>query len=384
MFNHRTLLQEITAFCRLLKQIGVNVTTTNQISLCRSLEWIDITQRGDFYHAARTNLIANESDLPLFDAAFNLFWKHPRPDLKTLVPEAVEDKSTSDPQSFTDDGNMFNLGGWGEVDEDDDRHSDDAIAYSPNDVFTQKDFSQYTEADIEEARQTIAKFAYLLATKLSRRRKVGIKGDSIDFRYSWRKNIAFGGEPLKLIRKRRKVKKNKILLLCDVSASMDCYSKFLIQFIYGMQREINEIEAAIFSTQLTNITGILRRQTLEDGLRQIAQVVPDWSGGTKIGESLIAFYREFAPSFSAYRSVVILISDGWDRGDPELLRTAMEMLHRRAYKVIWLNPLLGSEGYEPLCRGIRTALPHVDYFLPAHNLKSLLQLTKVLTPIWSS
>ena len=149
-----------------------------------------------------------------------------------------------------------------------------------------------------------------------------------------------------------------------------------------MQREIKEIEAAIFSTRLTNITGILRRQTVEDGLREIAQVVPDWSGGTKIGESLIAFYREFAPSFSAHRSVVILISDGWDRGDPELLRTAMEMLHRRAYKVIWLNPLLGSEGYEPLCRGIRTALPHVDYFLPAHNLKSLLQLTKVLTPIW--
>lgn len=384
MVNHSTLLQEITVFCRLLKQIGVNVTTSNQISLCRSLEWIDIKQRGDFYHAARTNLIANESDRTLFDAAFNLFWQHPRPDLKTLALEAIEDKSTSDPQSFADDDKMFNLGEWGEVDEDEDRDTEDAIAYSPNDVLTQKDFSRYTAADIEEARQIIAKFASLLATKLSRRRKVGIKGDTIDFRCSWRKNIAYGGEPLKLIPKRRKVKKNKILLLCDVSASMDCYSKFLIQFMLGMQREIVEIEAAIFSTRLTNITGILRRKTVEDGLREIAQVVPDWSGGTKIGESLIAFYREFAPSFSAYRSVVILISDGWDRGNPELLRTAMEMLHRRAYKVIWLNPLLGSEGYQPLCRGIRTALLHVDYFLPAHNLKSLLQLTKVLTPIWSS
>ena len=384
MVNQSTLLQEVTVFCRLLKQIGVNVTTTNQISFCRSLEWIDITQRGDFYHAARTNLIASESDRALFDSAFNLFWQHPRPDWKTLALKAIEDKSTSDPQSFADDDKMFNLGEWGEVDEDEDRDTEDAIAYSPNDVLTQKDFSHYTAADIEEARQIIAKFASLLATKLSRRRKVGIKGDTIDFRCSWRKNIAYGGEPLKLIRKRRKVKKNKILLLCDVSASMDCYSKFLIQFIFGMQREIVEIEAAIFSTRLTNITGILRRKTVEDGLREIAQVVPDWSGGTKIGESLIAFYREFAPSFSAYRSVVILISDGWDRGDPELLRTAMEMLHRRAYKVIWLNPLLGSEGYQPLCRGIRTALLHVDYFLPAHNLKSLLQLTKVLTPIWSS
>ena len=383
MVNQRTLLQEITMFCRLLKQIGVNVTTTNQISLCRSLEWIDISQRGDFYHAAKTNLIANESDQALFDTAFNLFWKHPRPDLKTLGFDANEGKPATDSENFADDDKIFNLGGWGEVDEDDDRDSEEAIAYSPKEVLTQKDFSQYTAADIEEARQIIAKFAVLLATKLSRRRKAAIKGDLIDFRYSWRNNMAYGGEPLKLFRKRRKVKKNKILLLCDVSASMDCYSEFLIQFIYGMQREIKEIEAAIFSTRLTNITGILRRKTVEDGLSEIAQVVPDWSGGTKIGESLIAFYREFARSFSAYRSVVILISDGWDRGDPEMLRRAMEMLHRRAYKVIWLNPLLGSEGYQPLCRGIRTALLHVDYFLPAHNLKSLLQLTKVLTPIWS-
>ena len=383
MVNQRTLLQEITMFCRLLKQIGVNVTTTNQISLCRSLEWIDISQRGDFYHAAKTNLIANESDQALFDTAFNLFWKHPRPDLKTLAFDANEGKPASDSENFADDDKIFNLGGWGEVDAEDDRDSEEAIAYSPKEVLTQKDFSQYTSADIEEARQIIAKFAVLLATKLSRRRKIGIKGDLIDFRHSWRNNIAYGGEPLKLIRKRRKVKKNKVLLLCDVSASMDCYSQFLIQFIYGMQREIKKIEAAIFSTRLTNITGILRRKTVEDGLSEITRVVPDWSGGTKIGESLIAFYREFARSFSAYRSVVILISDGWDRGDPEMLRRAMEMLHRRAYKVIWLNPLLGSEGYQPLCRGIRTALLHVDYFLPAHNLKSLLQLTKVLTPIWS-
>jgi uncharacterized protein with von Willebrand factor type A (vWA) domain len=164
---------------------------------------------------------------------------------------------------------------------------------------------------------------------------------------------------------------------------MDCYSRFLIQFIYGMQQEIKEIEIAVFSTRLTSITGLLRRKGVEDGLRAVAQVVPDWSGGTKIGESLIAFNREFARSFSAYRSVVLLISDGWDRGDPELLRNAMEILHRHAYKVIWLNPLLGSGGYQPICRGIRTALPYVDYFLPAHNLESLLQLTRVLKSIWS-
>ena len=383
MTNQKTLPQEITAFGRLLKRMGVDVTTTNQVSFCQSLEWIDIGQREDFYHAAKTNLIANESDRAIFDTAFNLFWQHPRPDLQESGPDVDADDSVSIPEILNDDDKIWDLEKWGSVDGDEDKDSDDTIAYSPDDVVTQKDFSYFTAGDIEQARQIIAKLASLLATKLSRRRKVSVKGGTIDFRRSWRKNIAYGGEPLKLIRKRRKIKKNKILLLCDVSGSMDCYSKFLIQFICGMQQEIKEIEIATFSTRLTNITGILRRKGIEEGLREIAEIVPGWSGGTRIGESIIAFYREFARSFSTYRSVVILISDGWDRGDPELLRLAIEMLHRHAYKVIWLNPLLGSEGYQPLCRGIRTALPHVDYFLPAHNLSSLLQLTKVLTPIWS-
>ena len=383
MTYQQTLLQEIIAFCRFLKRMGVNVTTTNQIHFCRSLEWIDMGRREDFYHVARMNLIANESDRAIFDTAFNLFWRYPRPDLRELGPEMDEDESVSVQEILSAEEQAFDLEKWGKMDEDKDEDSGDTIAYSPDDVLTQKDFSHFTAEDMEAARKIIAKIAPFLATKLSRRKKVSVKGKTIDFRQSWRKNIAYGGEPLKLIRKNRKVKKNKILLLCDVSGSMDCYSRFLIQFIYGMQQEIKEIEIAVFSTRLTNITGLLRRRGIEEGLRTVAQVVPDWSGGTKIGESIIAFNREFGRSFSAYRSVVILISDGWDRGNPALLQGAMEVLHRHAYRVIWLNPLLGSDGYQPICRGIRTALPYVDYFLPAHNLESLLKLTKVLTPIWS-
>lgn len=236
---------------------------------------------------------------------------------------------------------------------------------------------------MEKARDIVAKLAALLATKLSRRKVPSRKGATIDFRRSWRKSLAHGGEPLALIRKQPKIKKTKILLLCDVSGSMDCYAKFLIQFIYGMQQALREVEVAVFSTHLTNITGLLRRKGLAEGLNEVAKTVPDWSGGTKIGESLLEFYRQFAPSFSAYRSVVILISDGWDRGDTDVLRRSMEMLHQHAYRLIWLNPLLGSEGYQPICRGIRTALPYVDYFLPAHNLESLAQLTKVLIPLWA-
>lgn len=381
----QTLLQQITDFCSLLRQMGVNVTTTNQLSWCQSVQLIDIGDRDVFYHTARTNLISQDTDRETFDLAFSLFWRYPRTEFEAVDTEG----ETSEPSSLQDLSDISNeqdiLEQWldSETEEDAEGEEDDSTAYSVEEVLSRKDFSEFTTEDMEKAREIIAKLAAILATRLSRRKVVGKKGKIIDFRRSWRKSLSHGGEPLELIRKQQKIKKTKILLLCDVSGSMDCYAKFLIQFIYGMQKELKEVEVAVFSTHLTDITGLLRRKGLAEGLNEVADVVPDWSGGTKIGESLLEFYRQFAPAFSAYRTVVILISDGWDRGDVEVLRYSMEMLHRHAYRLIWLNPLLGSDGYQPICRGIRTALPYVDYFLPAHNLESLAELTKILIPLWA-
>ena len=381
----QTLLQQITDFCRLLRQMGVNVTTTNQLSWCESIQLIDIGEREAFYHTARTNLIAGEADRETFDTAFNLFWRYPRPEFQTVDTEreVPEPSSLQELSDANDEQDILDQWLDTETEDDEEGQEDDPVAYSAEDLLTRKDFSEFTREDMEKAREIVAKLAAVLATKLSRRKIVGKKGKIIDFRRSWRQSLVHGGEPLELIRKQRKIKKTKILLLCDVSGSMDCYAKFLIQFIYGMQQELREVEVAVFSTHLTDITGLLRRKGLAEGLNEVSNVVPDWSGGTKIGESLLEFYRQFAPSFSAYRSVVILISDGWDRGDVDVLRRSMEMIHRHAHRLIWLNPLLGSEGYQPICRGIRTALPYVDYFLPAHNLESLAQLTRVLIPLWA-
>ena len=384
MIEH-TILQQMNDFCRLLRQMDVNVTTTNQLGWCRSVQLINISERETFYHTARTNLIANQADRETFDMAFNLFWRYPRPEFQVADTgsEELESSALQDLYDADDEENVIEQ--WLDYEEADDEEGqeDDPIAYSVDEVLTRKDFSTFTKEDMERAQEVVAKLAAVLATRLSRRRVISKKGRTIDFRRSWRRSLAHGGEPIELMRKQQKIKKTKILLLCDVSGSMDCYAKFLIQFIYGMQQELREVEVAVFSTHLTNITGLLRRKGLAEGLNEVANVVPDWSGGTKIGESLLEFYRQFASSFSAYRSVVILISDGWDRGDADLLRRSMEMLHRHAYKLIWLNPLIGSDTYQPICRGIRTALPYVDYFLPAHNLESLAQLTKVLIPLWT-
>ena len=383
--NEQTLLQQITDFCRLLRQMGINVTTTNQLSWCESVQLIDIGERDAFYHTARTNLIAGEADRETFDTVFDLFWRYPRPEFQAVDTEEQTPEPTSlqDLSDAADEQDIVDQWLDTEVEDSEEGQEDDPVAYSAEDLLSRKDFSEFTKEDMEKAREIVAKLAAVLATKLSRRKVVGKKGKTIDFRRSWRQSLVHGGEPLELIRKQQKIKKTKILLLCDVSGSMDCYAKFLIQFIYGMQQELREVDVAVFSTHLTNITGLLRRKGLAEGLNEVANVVPDWSGGTKIGESLLEFYRQFAPSFSAYRSVVILISDGWDRGDVDVLRRSMEMLHRQAYRLIWLNPLLGSDGYQPICRGIRTALPYVDYFLPAHNLESLAQLTKILIPLWA-
>ncbi len=381
----QTLLQQITDFCRLLRQMGVNVTTTNQLSWCESVQLIDIGEREAFYHTARTNLIAGEAERETFDTAFDLFWRYPRPEFQAVDTEeqTAEPSSLQDLSDAGDEQDIVDQWLDTETEDNEEGQEDDPVAYSAEDLLSRKDFSEFTREDMEKAREIVAKLAAVLATKLSRRKVVGKKGKTIDFRRSWRQSLVHGGEPLELIRKQQKIKKTKILLLCDVSGSMDCYAKFLIQFIYGMQQELREVDVAVFSTHLTDITGLLRRKGLAEGLNEVANVVPDWSGGTKIGESLLEFYRQFAPSFSAYRSVVILISDGWDRGDVDVLRRSMEMLHRHAYRLIWLNPLLGSDGYQPICRGIRTALPYVDYFLPAHNLESLAQLTRILIPLWA-
>ncbi|MCY3721486.1 MAG: VWA domain-containing protein [Candidatus Poribacteria bacterium] len=383
--TEQTLLQQITDFCRLLRQMGINVTTTNQLSWCESVQLIDIGEREAFYHTARTNLIAGESDRETFDTAFNLFWRYPRPEFQAVEMEeqTPEPSALQDLSDAGDEQDIVEQWLDTEAEESEEGEEDDPVAYSAEDLLSRKDFSEFTKEDMEQAREIVAKLAAVLATKLSRRKVVGKKGKIIDFRRSWRQSLVHGGEPLELIRKQQKIKKTKILLLCDVSGSMDCYAKFLIQFIYGMQQELREVDVAVFSTHLTDITGLLRRKGLAEGLNEVSNVVPDWSGGTKIGESLLEFYRQFAPSFSAYRSVVILISDGWDRGDVDVLRRSMEMIHRHAYRLIWLNPLLGSDGYQPICRGIRTALPYVDYFLPAHNLESLAQLTRILIPLWA-
>ena len=173
----------------------------------------------------------------------------------------------------------------------------------------------------------------------------------------------------------------KLVLLCDVSKSMDLYSRFLIQFIYAFQNVYRRIETFVFSTSLHRITETLRKEELYSALEQLSATVPDWSGGTKIGASFKQFVEQYGLKLVDSQTVVLIISDGWDTGEVDLLEDSMHFLHKHARNVIWLNPLKGSPGYQPATRGMQAALPHIDIFASAHNLNSLRKLVRQLSRI---
>jgi hypothetical protein len=224
----------------------------------------------------------------------------------------------------------------------------------------------------------VAQIARRVATRMSRRMRAARRSHLLDMRRTVRHSLRRGGEIIELLRRRPRIQKSQVVLLCDVSGSMDLYSRFLVQFVYALQHAVSRIETFVFSTSLTRVTDALSEVELRRALDQVARTVPNWSGGTKIGASLRQFLDTYGRALLSERTVVIIISDGWDTGDAEVLAAAMRELNRRSARVVWLNPLLGGSGYEPLCQGMRVALPHVDVFAPAHNLESLRRLERHL------
>jgi uncharacterized protein with von Willebrand factor type A (vWA) domain len=187
-----------------------------------------------------------------------------------------------------------------------------------------------------------------------------------------------GGVPLDLKWRERKERMRPLVLICDISGSMDRYSRLLLRFVHALEHGLDAVEVFVFGTRLTRITRELRKKNVDQAIADVVSSVDDWSGGTRIGESIKFFNYKWSRRVLRSGATVVVISDGWDRGDPQLLGTEMARLQRSCRRVIWLNPLLGAPGYQPLTQGIRASLPYVDHFLPIHNLKSMEALAKLL------
>ncbi|HYT55810.1 MAG TPA: VWA domain-containing protein [Verrucomicrobiae bacterium] len=376
-------LPNLMAFARALKQLGVKVSLSQVIDASRSADLVDVAEKSDFRAVLRSNLILQKEDFPTFDMLFDTFWReqsYERVPMETMeiqgTPTDSHSQEGGDEEGGLEDAAVESIPKENVPLENLDEFS--VPTYSPQELMNRKDFS---EMGVEESRaiaRAILLIATKIATQISRRKKIGRKGSTVDPRWTMRRSMKYGGEIIDLVRRKKRIKKTRVVLLCDVSGSMDCYSRFLIQFMYGLQNELWGVETFVFSTSLSRITHLIRTKDIANALEKISGSILGWSGGTNIGRSLHTFNRNFAPSIVTHRTVVVIISDGWDRGDVSLLEREMQDIKRRCKKIIWLNPLLASENYEPLCKGMQAALPYLDLFLSVHNVNSLVTLGRTL------
>ena len=375
--------ERVTGFCRLLRERGLPVTPAASIDASRVLEWIDLGDRLDLYFAFRTLLATRRRDQPIFDASFAEWWGVASTGADAARGHARRrerppDRRSKDPRESA--GGAIALSRWLDATQAVDDDGPTPLAGpSSNESRSRKDFSTFDEGDLAEIERLTASIARRINARRSRRWKPahGGAGARVDLRRTLRLSLKTGGDIAELARRERKRRRTKLVTVCDVSGSMDLYSRFLLQFLYALQHAFARVETFAFSTKLVRITEALARGEYRSALDALAREETGWSGGTRIGASIAELLARW-PRLIDRRTVVIVLSDGWDTGEPEVLADALRVIHRRAGRVIWLNPLLGNPAYRPLTRGMQAALPHVDVFAPAHNLTSLEVLARHL------
>lgn len=360
---HPSLSANVVSFARLLRARGMGVGPQEEHDALQALACLDLTDRAAFRMALRTTLAKDPREHEVFDALFGPFWDDlPVQPRKPPTETTVRERPAGRP------GGPLAIREWlagprrarGEA----------VLAYSPDAVRTQVDFRHLTPDDLAEMTPLIRQLARPLAVRHSRRHRPAGPAGRLDVRRTLRRNLRRGGELLELAYRRPRPERLDLVLLCDVSRSMDAYSRFFIPFVYAFQHVYRHIETFVFSTELHRVTDLLRGGTLPEVLAALPDHVPDWGGGTRIGEALTAFLARHGARVRR-RTVLVILSDGWDTGAPDRVAGALRTLHRRAHRILWLNPLMGHPGFRPDTGALRAALPYLDLLAPAHNVDSL-------------
>jgi uncharacterized protein with von Willebrand factor type A (vWA) domain len=377
----RDLTTAMLRFGQMLRGAGLGVTVSEVMHAVRALAVIDLMDRDEVHRALRTVLATRVEEFPPFDRCFDAFWKFHAEEgqgLDGLVasPPSPALEEPELPGSVAQEKQAkVALEGW-EEEAADDGEPLEVPGMSDREALMEQDFSTFPAEDLDEIARLTVLIARRLARRVSRRRRPTRRAGILDFRRTMRVNM-MKAEIIELRHRERRRRKVRLVLLCDVSGSMDLYSRFLLQFLYALQNVFGRVETFTFATRLTRVTDLLKGRSYRLALRRLSDV-RDFSGGTRIGESLQEFNRTWRHLLDRH-TIVLILSDGWDTGDPEVLASEMLTLKRLAGRVIWLNPLLGNPSYEPLTRGMVAALPLVDHFAAAHNLASLRDLASHLT-----
>ncbi len=377
MSADRELIAHLARFCRALRRVEVAVRLSDEVVGAEALGLIDIGDRAEVRRALLVTLRIQPGDRAAFHSMFDSWWSA----FPTELPPV--DRRNDRPSVHARDlanapGEESRFRGAAQDAPGAEDGPDGAIGYSPVRLLRRKPFDEWTDADLRAMDRVIARLAIQVATRRSRRLVPTRGRGRIDLRRSLRKTLGTGGELLTFERRTRPIERPRIVLLCDTSGSMDPHTRFLLTFILSLGQVVRRADAFVFNTTLTRITPWLSRRSVHRTLERLAMAVPDWSGGTRIGECLEVFVRRYLPAAIDSKTTVVILSDGLDRGDPAVLARAMRAIQRSARAVIWLNPLLGDPRYEPKARGMAAALPFVDHFAAAHNLESLERIVPLL------
>ncbi len=372
------------AFAQALRDAGLPIGLSRPIQFLRALEVVDPSRREPFYWAARLTFCSRREELLVFDEVFEAFWGHdiaaapqPRPLARPQPPQGTVGRPQPDIA-----GRRGGL--WPALEapahEPGDERSPEVtgvLSYSPKEVLREKDFGAYSEDEFRTAAEWMAALRLSAPMRRSRRLAPARRGAPA-LGATLRQAHRTQGEVLHWAHQAPKLKPRRLVFLCDISGSMNQYSRATLLFLHAAVRSPRDVEAFCFGTRLTQVTRELGSGSPEDALRRAAATVVDWSGGTRLGQCLQAFCDRWGQPGLARGAVVVIMSDGWDRGDPAVLAEQMARLRRLAHRIIWVNPCKGSPEYEPLALGMSTALPYVDEFVAGHNLASLESLAAII------
>jgi hypothetical protein len=367
------LLDNLLGFGRVLRRAGVDIHPGRLLDVVEALGHVNLGVRDEVYHTCRTLLVHRQEEIAIFDRAFGAFWREhhkgearggPRPDQSRAAATEIVDVVAPDAL----------LASPGDDEAEGERVEETRLkTWSDLGALADKDFAAFTSDELAEAGAALSRLVWSPGERRTRRWVRG-RGPRVDLRRAISESVRTGGDVVKLPRRRRRIRPRPLVLLCDVSGSMERYSRMLLHFAHAVTTRHRRVEAFLFATELTRITRHLRLARPDDALAAVSRSVTDWSGGTRIGGAVREFHQRWGRRVLNGGPVVLLVSDGWDRGDPEELRDQIARLQRSCHRLVWLNPLIGTVDYAPLTRGLQAALPFVDDFLPARTFTNLADL----------
>ncbi len=378
------LAENIMHFARVLRAAGLPIGPDRVIDALRALETAGLERREDFYWTLAAVFLSKREQQELFDQAFHIFWRDPQMlerIMSLLLPQIYgrTGQAEQDPASRRLSEALYAKREQAEEEgQQQEIEIDASLTFSQSELLQHADFESMSGAELAQAKKLIARLRLPIPEAQTRRFRPDARGAGIDLAATLRAGLRGGAQIIALKRRSRIKRHPPLVVLCDISGSMSRYSRMFLHFLHAITNDRDRVHTLVFGTRLTNITRHLRNRDVDIAMNRVTAAIQDWAGGTRIGACLEEFNRKWSRRLLGQNAVVLLISDGLDRDVGAGLGTEMERLHKSCRKLVWLNPLLRYEGFQPRPTGVRAMLPHVDAFLPVHNIESLVDLAREL------